>query len=105
VASRIVVSSIAALALPTILATPAHIDFALPRMSLISGRVTDEDGDPVAGATMLAMQSTCIAGRRQLVPTSPANVPADDVGEYRIGGLVPGTCVVSAGKLPPPISR
>jgi len=27
-----------------------HVDFALPRMSAITGRITDEAGDPVAGA-------------------------------------------------------
>src|SRR5262245_18056450 len=33
------------------------IDFALPRTSLIAGRITDEVGDPVAGATVFAMHT------------------------------------------------
>ena len=73
-----------------------NVDFALPKMSLISGRITDEEGEPIAGVRVLAMRSIYFAGRRQLVNTSAANVLTDDVGEYRIGELVPGTYVVSA---------
>jgi Carboxypeptidase regulatory-like domain len=73
-----------------------NIDMALPKMSLISGRITDEEGEPIAGVRVLAMRSTYFAGRRQLVNTSEANILTDDVGEYRIGGLVPGTYVVAA---------
>ena len=72
------------------------IDLALPKMSTISGRVTDEEGEPIAGVTVLAMRSTYIAGRRQFVATSPAMLRTDDLGEYRLGGLVPGTYTVSA---------
>lgn len=72
------------------------IDLALPKMSLISGRITDEDGEPIAGVRVLAMRSIYFDGRRQLVNTSAANVLTDDVGEYRIGELVPGTYVVAA---------
>jgi protocatechuate 3,4-dioxygenase beta subunit len=72
------------------------VDFALQKMSVISGRITDEDGEPIAGATVLALRPIYLAGHRQLAPTSDASVRTDDVGEYRIGGLVPGTYVVSA---------
>jgi hypothetical protein len=72
------------------------VDFALQKMSLISGCITDEDGEPIAGVTVLALRSIYLAGHRQLVPTSDSSVRTDDVGEYRIGGLVPGTYVVSA---------
>ena len=34
-----------------------NIDFFLPRMSLITGRVTDELGDPIEGVTVYAMRS------------------------------------------------
>jgi hypothetical protein len=71
------------------------VDFALQKMSVISGRITDEDGEPIAGVTVLALRSIYLAGHRQLVPTSDS-VRTDDVGEYRIGGLVPGTYVISA---------
>jgi hypothetical protein len=73
-----------------------NVDFALPKMSVLSGRITDEEGEPIGGVTVLAMRSTYFDGRRQLVPTSEASVATDDVGEYRIAGLVPGTYVVSA---------
>jgi hypothetical protein len=73
-----------------------NVDLALPKMSLISGRITDEEGEPIAGVRVLAMRSIYFDGHRQLVNTSAANVLTDDVGEYRIGELVPGTYVVAA---------
>jgi hypothetical protein len=49
--------------------TIENIDFALPRGGVISGRITDELGEPMAGVRLQAMrfqyQST---GERQLVP-------------------------------------
>jgi hypothetical protein len=72
------------------------IDLALPKTSLISGRITDEEGEPIAGVRVLAMRSIYFDGRRQLVNASEANILTDDVGEYRIGGLVPGTYMVAA---------
>lgn len=77
-------------------ATVGDVDFVLPKMSVISGRLTDEDGDPIAGVSVMAMRSIYVAGRRQLVPTGDARATTDDVGEFRIGDLVPGTYIVSA---------
>jgi hypothetical protein len=45
-----------------------HVDFAMPRMSVLSGRVFDETGDPIEGVTILALRSMFINGYRQLVP-------------------------------------
>jgi hypothetical protein len=75
--------------------TVTSIDFAMPRMSVISGRVTDEDGDPIAGVNVLAMRSVFVAGRRQLVPVGDTRTMSDDAGEFRLGGLSPGTYIVS----------
>lgn len=72
-----------------------NINLALPKASLISGRITDESGEPMAGVWVFAMRSIYFAGRRQIVPTSEL-VTTDDVGEYRIGGLAPGTYTVGA---------
>jgi hypothetical protein len=73
--------------------TVERIDFALPRTGLISGRITDEVGDPVAGATVFAMRSEYWQGRRQLVTSGPPT-RTDDTGRYRVLGLSPGTYLV-----------
>ncbi len=72
----------------------ADVDFTLPRMSLITGRVTDDAGDPIEGVTVMAMRARFWEGRRQLVPTGQGLVLTDDAGQYRILGLTPGTYYV-----------
>jgi hypothetical protein len=46
----------------------ADVNFVLPRMSVISGRVYDEVGEPIAGVTISAQQMRFYEGRRKLVP-------------------------------------
>jgi protocatechuate 3,4-dioxygenase beta subunit len=75
--------------------TIEHVDFTLPKASLITGRVTDEFGDSVEGAMVLAMRSMYLNGRRRFVPVGVMS-RTDDAGGYRISGLSPGTYVVSA---------
>jgi hypothetical protein len=70
-----------------------NADFALPRMGVISGRVTDEVGEPIAGVAVWAFQSRYFQGRRQLVPTSGA-AQTDDTGQYRLLALPPGEYVI-----------
>jgi len=74
-----------------------NIDFHLPRVSVISGRVYDETGDPISGVRMMAMRQVFFEGRRRLVPV-PGAMPmqTDDAGQYRIVGLTPGSYVVRA---------
>ena len=75
-----------------------NIDFSLPRMSVITGRVLDEMNEPVAGAQVMAMRSTYFDGRRRLVPAGggPGGGQTDDGGQFRILGLPPGTYYVRA---------
>jgi hypothetical protein len=72
------------------------IDFALPRMSTISGRVTDESGDAIEGVRIFATRSMFFEGRRRLVPVGSGNLQTDEEGEYRIARLAPGTYYVMA---------
>jgi hypothetical protein len=67
-----------------------RIDFALPRMSVISGRITDEIGEPLAGVTVFAMQAKYFRGRKRMVPAGGGMVRTDDTGEYRLIALEPG---------------
>ena len=71
---------------------------ALPRGSVISGRVTDEFGEPVANAMVTAMRYGFAAGARQLLPGGGQNSrdTTDDQGQFRLFGLSPGDYIVSA---------
>lgn len=69
------------------------VDFALPRMGVISGRVFDDLGEPIAGVTVWALQTRYVQGRRQLVATG-ANAPTDITGRYRLLSLPPGDYAV-----------
>ena len=73
------------------------IDFVLSRAGVVSGRVTDETGDPVAGVDIRAMQWQFYQGRKRIVPiaTSMIHINTDDTGQYRLTGLPPGEYFVT----------
>ena len=77
-----------------------QIDFALPRGSVITGRLTDDGGDPIVGAWVQAMRYQYgPGGRRRLVQVDSQSWNSNttnDLGEFRLFGLMPGTYVVSA---------
>ena len=76
-----------------------QIDFALPRGAVIAGRITDDAGDPIIGASVQAMRYQYgPTGRRRLggVSQSWLSGMTNDLGEYRLFGLMPGTYIVSA---------
>jgi hypothetical protein len=80
------------------------IDFALPRGGVIAGRVTDELGEPLAGVRMQAMRYQYLpSGQRQLTPVGGVGMPfglmTNDLGEFRLYSLMPGTYVVSAAPM------
>jgi protocatechuate 3,4-dioxygenase beta subunit len=70
-------------------------DVALPRGSVLSGRVSDEFGEPVAEANVVAMRMQYTSGKRRLVP-SGRNGMTNDLGQFRLYGLPPGEYYVSA---------
>ena len=70
------------------------VDFRLPRGSVITGHVYDENGDPLPGAAVRAGRYQYGQGLRQLVPAGTGQT--DDRGEYRIWGLNPGEYYISA---------
>jgi protocatechuate 3,4-dioxygenase beta subunit len=76
--------------------TVEKIDFALPRMSVITGRVTDETGEPIEGVSIYAMRMLFFEGSRRFVPASSSSDRTDDSGEYRISRLPPGSYAVMA---------
>jgi hypothetical protein len=75
--------------------TAEKIDFALPRGSIITGRVIDEFGEPVADAQVAPMRMQFSGQGRRPMP-SGRFVATNDVGEFRMFGLPPGEYYVSA---------
>src|SRR5262249_27905753 len=65
------------------------VDVALPRGAVITGRVIDEFGEPVADANVMPMQQRFLPGGRRLTPMG-RNSSTNDAGEFRIFGLAPG---------------
>jgi len=70
-------------------------DLVMPRGSVISGRIVDEFGEPVAEAVVTAMRSTWQNGRRRL-QSAGRTATTNDLGQFRIYGLPPGEYYVSS---------
>jgi hypothetical protein len=76
-----------------------RIDFSLPRGSVITGRITDEFGDPMTDVQVEAMRYQFVNGERQLV-NAGRQATTDDIGAYRIFGLMPGDYIIRASARP-----
>lgn len=70
-------------------------EIAMPRGSVIAGRIVDEFGEPVADAMVSAMRSVWSNGKRRLQQTG-RSAQTNDLGQYRLFGLAPGEYYVSA---------
>jgi hypothetical protein len=70
-------------------------NFTLSRGSVITGRVSDEFGDPITGARVQVLRSQVQQGRRRLMPTGNG-AQTDDTGSFRVFGLAPGEYYVAA---------
>lgn len=75
-------------------AVAGPIEFALLRSAVISGRVLDAGGAPAEGVTVGAAQMRHSDGLWRLQPVEHATT--NDLGEFRVFGLPPGSYVVSA---------
>ena len=71
-----------------------NIDLALPRAGVMSGRITDEVGEPYPGVRVDALAMRYRDGRRQ--PRIVGVATTDDLGNFRISALQPGRYYVSA---------
>lgn len=71
-----------------------NIGLSLPRGSVITGHVLDEDGEPLARAAVTVLRYQYQGGERRLVPAGSDQT--DDRGQYRVYGLPPGEYYVSA---------
>jgi len=68
--------------------------FRLIPAAIISGRVENEDGDPLPWAHVSALHEIYAEGKRTF--TSEEMAPTNDRGEYRLFGLRPGRYLISA---------
>jgi hypothetical protein len=73
-----------------------NADIAMPRGSVITGRIVDEFGEPLADVTVNAMRQSWSNGRRRLMPAPGRTGQTNDLGQFRIFGLPPGDYYVSA---------
>ena len=71
------------------------VEFHLTRAALVLGRVTDETGEPIVGVEMNALVTGVRTGDRVLGDPSRF-VVTNDLGEYRINDLPPGSYYLSA---------
>jgi hypothetical protein len=83
-----------------------RIDFALPRGGVITGRISDHNGEPLPGIQVHPLRySYGPSGTRQLgaAPSGArafAGFVTDDLGQFRIYGLMPGSYIVATGPQP-----
>ena len=72
----------------------ADVDLKLSRGGVITGRVLDEDGEPLARAMVSVLRQQYVRGEKQLTPAGADQ--SDDRGQFRVFGLPPGDYYVSA---------
>ena len=70
-------------------------DVPLSRGGVITGRVSDESGEPLAGLRVRVYRAKMVGGYRRLEDVGAAD-QTDDTGAYRIFGLPPGDYYVAA---------
>ena len=71
-----------------------RVDLRLPRGGVITGVITDEFGEPVSDAQVMALPQQYVNGQRRLFPAG-RSATSDNVGGFRVFGLMPGTYYLS----------
>ncbi len=69
----------------------------LTRAGVITGRVVDDDGEPLERVGVSAMGFRYVQGKKQLTQLGQAST--NDWGEYRIFGLEPGRYFISVNRM------
>ena len=68
---------------------PASVRISLAPAAVISGRVEDQDGFPVASSSVIVLTRR---SQGELVSASQGGIITDDRGNFRAAGLAPGSC-------------
>jgi len=74
--------------------TVRDIQVAMTTAGVLTGRIYDDDGEPVVNSQVFALSFTYREGRREPLPRGFGQT--NDLGEFRIYGLAPGSYYVSA---------
>jgi hypothetical protein len=74
------------------------LNIRLEAAAVVQGRVTDEDGDPLANAQVSVLRQKYVAGHSRWEQAGAERT--NDLGEYRIAGLAAGSYYLSVN--PPP---
>ena len=69
------------------------LEFKMSPHAVITGRVLDEDGDPVQSSSVMLFRHRYIQGRKQMMTAGGAST--NDLGEYRMFGIAPGKYYLS----------
>jgi hypothetical protein len=72
------------------------IDIHLPRGSSVAGVVLDATGEPVTGALVQLLRQRWVRGQRQWTTDTLNLDRTDDLGQFRLYGISPGTYLVAA---------
>jgi len=75
-----------------------NLVFKLAHTAAISGRVFDEDGEPIAKAAVITYRASRQQGKEQENDDDP--VLTNDLGEFRIFGLAPGRYYIAVNFRP-----
>ena len=79
---------------------PVTVDMRLTRGAVIAGRVVDQYGQPQPGVRPVLLQYRTVSGEQRLVRAPMVSMisfltQTNDLGEYRMAGIAPGTYVVA----------
>ena len=74
------------------------VQIRLQAAAVVRGQVTDEDGEPMANAQVAVLRQSFVSGRNHLEQAGAERT--NDLGEYRVAGLPPGSYYVCVS--PPP---
>lgn len=72
--------------------------YSLTPQAVISGRILDDEGEPVQGVQVMALRRAPPEARSELAPAGQG-VQTDDRGEYRLRNLPPGRYLIQASPL------
>lgn len=76
--------------------TRDRVEVRLRPWGSLGGRVFDENGDPLQGASVRVLVVGYERGRKRLVPAGVGARLTDDLGRYRLHSIGPGQYIVSA---------
>jgi hypothetical protein len=74
------------------------VQVRLQAAAVVRGQVTDEDGEPMPNAQVAVVRQSFVSGRNHLEQAGAERT--NDLGEYRVAGLPPGSYYVCVS--PPP---